>query len=205
MSQFFAAYDDVSIYATGTTEIEAVENARREVQDADAEFQTAPISAAFAAYIEAEGWDSWGRRFALVGGYLVDTTQAHDDAEFVRCDSDTGDGGWSLHAPGSEDEGIATGDAPALVSGTGEITREDYDTARAVLASPGFRRRGMISTLLAASGLSAAEFARTVVGRDERTVRRWLAGEPIPESVAAWLSRASVESTSRTVTIRVTR
>lgn len=38
----------------------------------------------------------------------------------VLCRSDRGDGGWSLHAPGSTDEDIANGDAPYLVSGTAE-------------------------------------------------------------------------------------
>ena len=35
----------------------------------------------------------------------------------VLCRSDHGDGGWSLHAPGSTDEAIAAGDAQYLVSG----------------------------------------------------------------------------------------
>jgi hypothetical protein len=38
----------------------------------------------------------------------------------VLCRSDAGDGGWSLHAPGSTDEDIASGDAPPLLSGTAE-------------------------------------------------------------------------------------
>ena len=38
-------------------------------------------------------------------------------APLVLCRSDAGDGGWSLHAPGSTDEDIATGEAPALTSG----------------------------------------------------------------------------------------
>ncbi|CAB4144377.1 hypothetical protein UFOVP469_27 [uncultured Caudovirales phage] len=37
--------------------------------------------------------------------------------DFVLVRSDSGDGGWSLHAPGSTDEDIATGEAPALTSG----------------------------------------------------------------------------------------
>jgi hypothetical protein len=36
---------------------------------------------------------------------------------FILTRSDQGDGGWTLHAPGSTDEDIATGDASALVSG----------------------------------------------------------------------------------------
>jgi hypothetical protein len=36
---------------------------------------------------------------------------------FILTRSDQGDGGWSLHAPGSTDEDIATGEASALVTG----------------------------------------------------------------------------------------
>ena len=66
--------------------------------------------------------------------------------------------------------------------------------------------RATLSAVLTDSGLSAAEFARVVVGRDERTVRRWLSGETdIPESVGQWLARVQVEQNGRTVTIRVAR
>lgn len=66
--------------------------------------------------------------------------------------------------------------------------------------------RELLSALVTASGLSIAEFARTVVGRDERTVRRWLTGATeIPEQAADWLARAEVEANSRTVTVRVQR
>lgn len=41
--------------------------------------------------------------------------------------------GWSLHAPGSTDEAIASGDAPYLVRGPGEPTAADYAAARALL------------------------------------------------------------------------
>ncbi len=37
---------------------------------------------------------------------------------------------------------------------------------------------------IAASGLSASQFARDILWREPRTLRRWLAGEsPIPEAV----------------------
>jgi hypothetical protein len=66
--------------------------------------------------------------------------------------------------------------------------------------------RDLLSALITASGLSIAEFARTVLGRDERTVRRWLTGEiDVPESAAVWLQKAAVEVNSRTVTVRVPR
>lgn len=42
---------------------------------------------------------------------------AIDSGKLVLVRSDRGDGGWSLHAPGSTDEDIATGDAPALLTG----------------------------------------------------------------------------------------
>ena len=47
--------------------------------------------------------------------------------DFVLCCSDTGDGGWSLHAPGSTDEDIASGDAPYLVSGPAEAVDGGWD------------------------------------------------------------------------------
>jgi DNA-binding transcriptional regulator YiaG len=63
-----------------------------------------------------------------------------------------------------------------------------------------------LSALVAASGLSISEFARTVVGRDVRTVRRWLNGETeIPDSAAEWLARVSVESNGKSVHITVAR
>jgi hypothetical protein len=65
--------------------------------------------------------------------------------------------------------------------------------------------KGLLSAQIAASGLSVSEFARTVCGRDPRTVRRWLAGETIPYSVSDWLERAHVESNGRSVVIRVAR
>jgi hypothetical protein len=40
------------------------------------------------------------------------------------------------------------------------------------------------------SGLSTRSFAETVLVRDERTVRRWIAGEaPIPDVVTRFLNR----------------
>lgn len=39
------------------------------------------------------------------------------------------------------------------------------------------------------SGLSARQFAERVLSRDERTVRRWSAGQiPIPPVARAWLT-----------------
>lgn len=50
--------------------------------------------------------------------------------DLVLCRSDTGDGGWSLHAPGSTDEQIATGEAPYLVSGPAEFDADQGDWNR---------------------------------------------------------------------------
>lgn len=53
------------------------------------------------------------------------------EGNLVLCESPDG---WSLHAPGSADEDIATGDAPYLVSGEGQPTKADYRAAREALA-----------------------------------------------------------------------
>jgi hypothetical protein len=46
----------------------------------------------------------------------------------------------------------------------------------------------LLRSRIEASGLSATRFAREVLLREDRTVRRWLSGEsPIPNIVAAWL------------------
>jgi DNA-binding transcriptional regulator YiaG len=63
-----------------------------------------------------------------------------------------------------------------------------------------------LSALVAASGLSIAAFARLVVGRDERTVRRWLRGEiEVPDSAARWLGRVTVSATAGAVVVTVRR
>lgn len=46
----------------------------------------------------------------------------------------------------------------------------------------------LLRHVIECSGLSARAFAREVLIRDERTIRRWLAGDsPIPEPVVAFL------------------
>jgi len=48
----------------------------------------------------------------------------------------------------------------------------------------------LLQSRITASGLSARRFARIVLLRDERTVRRWLAGEsPIPKAVVQFLEK----------------
>jgi hypothetical protein len=45
--------------------------------------------------------------------------------------------------------------------------------------------RDLLANAIKRSGLSARAFARDVLWRDERTVRRWLSGEsPVPAVVA---------------------
>lgn len=44
----------------------------------------------------------------------------------VICRSDQGDGGWSLHRPGATDDEIASGKAPALLSGTSRRWRGQW-------------------------------------------------------------------------------
>lgn len=52
----------------------------------------------------------------------------------------------------------------------------------------------LLRHVIGASGLSARQWALTIALRDERTVRRWLAGDsPIPEPVLAYL-RAQLNS-----------
>lgn len=48
--------------------------------------------------------------------------------------------------------------------------------------------RDLLAKAIEASGLSARRFASEILLRDERTVRRWLAGDsPIPEAVLRFL------------------
>ena len=63
-----------------------------------------------------------------------------------------------------------------------------------------------LRALIAASGLSQQAFARDVAGRDPRTMRRWLAGETIPDATVDWLERLrSVVATDATVAVDVSR
>lgn len=47
----------------------------------------------------------------------------------------------------------------------------------------------LIAAAVEASGLSARRFAVALLARDERTVRRWLAGDPLPVPARDWLAR----------------
>lgn len=63
-----------------------------------------------------------------------------------------------------------------------------------------------LRALIEASGLSQVRFARDVLGRSPRTLRAWLAGATIPETVRDWLSRVeAVQSDPARVTVSVLR
>lgn len=50
--------------------------------------------------------------------------------------------------------------------------------------------RELLAQVIERSGLSARQYAMTVLLRDERTIRRWLAGDaPIPEPVLKFLKQ----------------
>ena len=66
----------------------------------------------------------------------------------------------------------------------------------------------LIRAAIAASGLSSRRFAEFVTWRDERTVRRWGAGEPIPETAKTrlvWFLAISTARRRRLVEIVTTR
>ena len=56
------------------------------------------------------------------------------------------------------------------------------------MSSKGIEPADKLRVLIKHSGLSVSAFARVVVMREPRTVRRWLSGEsPIPVVVQAWM------------------
>jgi hypothetical protein len=71
----YAAYDDMSIYAIGDTPEAAIQKARDDAREPEAQFKTAPIKDGLAAAIEDAGWNPHLESFALDEyGYIVDTT-----------------------------------------------------------------------------------------------------------------------------------
>lgn len=63
-----------------------------------------------------------------------------------------------------------------------------------------------ISALVADSGLSLTEFAERVLGRDPRSLRRYMAGDVIPPTLAAWvLAVRRIEVTRDRVTVVLDR
>ncbi len=49
--------------------------------------------------------------------------------------------------------------------------------------------QALLAAAIERSGLSVGAFAREVVIRDPRTVRKWLSGEKMPQAVLDWLTR----------------
>jgi glycerol dehydrogenase-like iron-containing ADH family enzyme len=70
----FAAYDDATIYAVADTAEMAIIEGRVNTNNPDAEFETAGISDALAAWIEENGWNGKYRSFDVRNGEIVDTT-----------------------------------------------------------------------------------------------------------------------------------
>lgn len=56
-----------------------------------------------------------------------------------------------------------------------------------VLTQKGYQK--LLKRRIRESGLSSRVFAEQVMARDERTVRRWLAGSRIPKVVQRWLEK----------------
>jgi hypothetical protein len=55
----------------------------------------------------------------------------------------------------------------------------------------------ILRTAIERSGLPARVFARDILLRDERTIRRWLAGDsPIPQAVIEWLEQDNQKETA---------
>ena len=55
-----------------------------------------------------------------------------------------------------------------------------------------------LRALIERSGLSASAFARDVLIREPRTIRRWLAGDsPIPAVVCEWIEAQSIRRPPR--------
>jgi hypothetical protein len=51
------------------------------------------------------------------------------------------------------------------------------------------RLRKRLRSLIDSSGLPIVVFGEWVLGRDPRTLQRWLGGEKIPHSAAVWIER----------------
>ena len=47
----------------------------------------------------------------------------------------------------------------------------------------------LLKLAIARSGLSVRQFARQIVGREDRTIRRWIKGQPIPKAAKQCLEQ----------------
>lgn len=71
---FFAAHDDLSIYAIADSPENAIAKARDDARDDSAHFQTAICPAALAQHILENGWNGHRNSFDVISGIIVDTT-----------------------------------------------------------------------------------------------------------------------------------
>ncbi|MBX9857416.1 MAG: hypothetical protein K2Y26_17935 [Gemmatimonadaceae bacterium] len=76
---------------------------------------------------------------------------------------------------------------------------------RVAAAHPDNPARLNLSAMLAASGLSNREFARRVLGRDVRSLARYLSGDIMPPELADQVLRMSVSVSKETIHITVRR
>lgn len=80
------------------------------------------------------------------------------------------------------------------------------DGARiAVSAVPDNPWRYQLSVLIENSGLSNREFARRVLGRDVRSLARYLGGDIMPPELAEQIMRMTLDVDETTITVRVQR
>lgn len=82
--------------------------------------------------------------------------------KLTLCRSDAGDGGWSLHPPGSTDDAIAEGDARILASGDSEMvhgawSRPDADDYRAAWHEAGPNSMNSIGIVIVYGGRSVGD------------------------------------------------
>ena len=73
----FAAYDDLSIHATGDTPDLAIANAREKSGNPEAQFKTARMSEMFAAWVDQYGWDRENQCFSVEYGVIHELSRIH--------------------------------------------------------------------------------------------------------------------------------
>jgi len=96
----------------------------------------------------------------------------------------------------------------AALRTTNERAHQDIAEGRqrlAVSAVPDSPWRARLSGLVEDSGLSNREFARRVLGRDVRSLARYLGGDVMPPELAEQIMRMTVDVDETTITIRVRR
>lgn len=72
----YAAYDATAIYAIGDSPEQAIQKARDDAREPEAQFKAAPIRDGLAAAIEDAGWNPHLETFGLdEHGYIIDTTK----------------------------------------------------------------------------------------------------------------------------------